>query len=64
MVYLSTDRSYRSSAAVVIGCAGSVVVQIQPSKRVLDYADYTGPTLQHELDHTDQEYIPLEISRP
>ena len=34
------------------------VVQIQPRKHVLDHADYTAPTRQHELDHTDQEYLP------
>ena len=28
-------------------------VQIQPSKLVVDYADYTAPTRKHELDHTD-----------
>ena len=38
-------------------------VQIQPMKHVLDHAEYTAPTRQHELDHTDhtdhtdQEYI-------
>ena len=36
--------------------------QIQPRKHVLDNADYTGRTRQHELDHTDQESICLEIS--
>ena len=41
----------------------SPVVQIQPKKPVLDHADDTAPTRQHELDHTDhtdhtdQEYI-------
>ena len=29
------------------------MVQIQPRKLVLDHADYTAPTRQHELDHTD-----------
>ena len=29
------------------------VVQIQPRKHALDYAGYTAPTQQHELDHTD-----------
>ena len=29
------------------------IVQIQPRKRVLDHADCTAPTRQHELDHTD-----------
>ena len=28
------------------------VLQIQPRKHVLDGAEYTGPTRQHELDHT------------
>lgn len=40
--------------------AGPVyVVQIDSRKPVLHHADYTAPTLQHELvDHTtDQEYI-------
>ena len=35
------------------------VVQIQPRKDVLnhaDHADYTAPTRQHELDHTDHTY--------
>ena len=40
-------------------------VHIQPRKHVLDHADYTVPTRQHELDHTDhtdhtdQEFICL-----
>ena len=35
-------------------CAGSLyVVQIQPRKHVPDHADYTAPTRQHELNHTD-----------
>ena len=29
------------------------IVHIQPRKRVLDRADYTAATRQHELDHTD-----------
>ena len=33
------------------------VVQVQPKKHVLGRAGYTAPTLQHELDHTDQECI-------
>ena len=28
------------------------IVQIQPRKHVLDHADYTDATRQHELDHT------------
>ena len=39
-----------------------LTAQIQPRKQVLDRADYTSPTRQHELkhtDHTDQEYIYL-----
>ena len=44
-------------------------VQIQPMKHVLDHAEYTAPTRQHELDHTDhtdhtdQEsiYLPRKI---
>ena len=42
------------------------MVQIQPRKPVLDDADNTAPTRQHELDHTDhtdhtdQEYICLK----
>ena len=42
------------------------VVQIQPRKHVLDLADYTASTRQHELDHTDhtdQEPIRPERSR-
>ena len=38
------------------------VVQTQPRKYVLDHAGYTAPTLQHELDHTDQESIGPEYS--
>ena len=34
-------------------------VQIQPRKYVLDHADYTAPTRQHERDPTDQEFIYL-----
>ena len=30
-----------------------LIVQIQPRKYVLDDADHTAPTRQHELDHTD-----------
>ena len=33
------------------------MVHIQRRDRVLDRADNTAPTRQHELDHTDQEYI-------
>ena len=33
------------------------IVQIQPMKHVLHFAHYMAPTRQHELDHTDQEYI-------
>ena len=39
------------------------IVQIQPRKYVLYHADHTAPTRQHELDHTDQEYICPERSR-
>ena len=48
------------------------MVHIQPRKRVFDYADYTAPTRQHELDHTDhtdhtghtdEEYVYRERSR-
>ena len=41
------------------------IAQIQLRKLVLDHADYTAPTRQHELshtdhtDHTDQEYVYL-----
>ena len=35
----------------------SCTVQIQPRKHVLDHADYAAPTRQHEVDHTDQEFI-------
>ena len=41
-------------------------IQIQSGKHVLDYADYTAPTRQHELDHTnhtDDQYICPERSR-
>ena len=33
------------------------IVQIQPRKPVLDYADYTAATRQHAQDHTDQKSI-------
>ena len=42
------------------------VVHIQPRKHVLDRAEYTAPSQQHELDctdHTDQESLCPEISR-
>ena len=32
-------------------------ISIQPRKIVLDHAEYTAPTQQHELDDTDQEYV-------
>ena len=38
-------------------------VQVQPRKHVLDHADYTAPTRQHGLDHTDQQSICPEGSR-
>ena len=38
-------------------------VQIQPRKLVLDHADYTAPTRQHDLDRTDQESICPDGSR-
>ena len=42
------------------------MVQIQPRKHVVDHADYTAPTRQHELDrtdNTDQEFVYPERSR-
>ena len=38
------------------------IVQVHPRKSyVLDHADYTAPTRQHELDHgTDQELSALQ----
>ena len=39
------------------------LVQIIPRKSVLDEADYTAPTWQHGLDHTDQQYICPERCR-
>ena len=39
------------------------IVQIQPRKHVLDYADYLAPTRQRELDGSDQGYICPERSR-
>ena len=40
-------------------CAGFEMtkISIQPRKIVLDHAEYTAPTQQHELDDTDQEYV-------
>ena len=38
-------------------CAGYVYVPIQPATPVLVHADYTAPTRQHWLDHTDKESI-------
>ena len=39
------------------------IVQVQPPREpVLNYADYTALTRQHELDHTDQECICPERS--
>ena len=35
------------------------MVQVQPRKPVLDRADYLAPSLEHELDHTDQGYACL-----
>ena len=35
------------------------IVQIQRKESVLDNAGYAAPIRQHELDHTDQEYIQL-----
>ena len=35
----------------------------QPGNPVLDHADYTAPTRQHELDPTDRKYIFPEISK-
>lgn len=42
----STDISDRSdiSAAVLIVYAEYFIVQVQPSKHVLDHADYSAPT--------------------
>ena len=66
-----SDRSPSSSSRclppVVICRPGSVcIVQIQPRKHVPDHADYTAPTRQRELDHTDhtdEESICPERSR-
>ena len=41
---------------------GICTVQIQPRKNVLDHAEYTAPTLQHELRPIDQESVATEIS--
>ena len=38
------------------------IVQIQHKEHVLDHAEDTAPTRQHELDHTGQEYICPEKS--
>ena len=44
-------------------CARSVKIQTQPRKPVLNHADFTASTGQHELDHThhtdhtDQDYV-------
>ena len=42
------------------------IAQIQPGKRFyyVDHAEYAASTRQHELDHTDQEYICPERSVP
>ena len=38
------------------------MVHTQPSKHILDHADYTAPTRQHELNDTDQEIdVPWKI---
>ena len=37
-------------------------VRIQTRKHVLEHGEYMAPTLQHELDHTDQESIGPEYS--
>ena len=40
------------------------MVHIQPRIHVLDRADFTAPTPQHELDHAHQEYIyPIYLPR-
>ena len=36
------------------------IQQIQPRKHVLDHADYTAPTRQHELRHADHKSISPE----
>ena len=64
MIYVSTvDNLVSRLYAVMKGCAGSVLAQIQPRKHVersedhatcaaVDCACYTGPIREHELDHT------------
>ena len=45
-------------------CAGFVQCRPQPGKHVLDHAEYTTPTRQHELDHTDHtagNYLSLHL---
>ena len=37
--------------------------QVQPSEVVLDHADFTTPTCEHEVDTTDQESTSFERSR-
>ena len=58
----STDRSSSSQPAVMVCCAGSVNLQIQPGTYVLDRAGSTAPTRPHGLDHTDQGSIRSERS--
>ena len=47
---------------LIVPCRSEVlcricIVQVQPRNPVLDGADYTAPTRQDELDHTDQKHI-------
>ena len=38
-----------------------LIIQFQPRKPVVDHAESTAPTRQHELDHTDEEYTVSDL---
>ena len=55
---------FRPQLAVIYERACRICeVQIQPRKQVLDLADYTNPTRQHQLDHTDYiDHLPYKMN--
>ena len=68
ILFDTSDRSRSTSFVWILSCRYEMLcrictVHIQSRKHVIDHADCTAPTLQHELDHTDQESICPERSR-
>ena len=70
MIYLYTldhDISVYTKVIEILACHYWMMYRIcavltQPRKQVLKHAGHTAPTQQHELDHTDQQYLHHDLS--